>query len=405
MNKSAGQKDAQDSRQNAKMLINYLPCQRSINPQADSKIAQITLNKPDALNALDIDMVVLMLEVLNDIRKDDSITAVFIDSAGEKAFCAGGDIVSMYRSMTSEQAHEQGSVTDATPEFLQAFFTQEYRLDYCLHTFPKPVIAWGNGIIMGGGLGLFTASHIKLVTESARIAMPEITIGLFPDVGGSYFLNRLPAGIGLFLGLTAAHMNAQDAIDVASADALIAHQYKAEFLNRLCQLNDLNKAAIIDLAASFSMQPEQIPAGNLSSIAHLLRKLDNSDTLYGAVDTLSQIVQENPSNQYLQKAFAAFKRGSPITAHLVFQQLIRAKSMSLADCFRMELSMAFTCGALGEFREGVRALLIDKDKQSAWQYKSIDEVPESIVDAHFTRFADASNMAHPLATLEQDFGV
>jgi hypothetical protein len=149
---------------------------------------------------------------------------------------------------------------------------------------------------------------------------------------------------------------------------------------------------------------ENLSDGKLSNIMASLNQLDDADSLCDLIDMLTKIVAEHPENTYLSKAFATFERGSAITAHLVFEQLKRAKNMSLADCFRMELSIAFTCGAFGEFEEGVRALLIDKDNQSAWQYSSIDEVPKATVHAHFTRFDNDPSHTHPLANLEQDFG-
>jgi enoyl-CoA hydratase/carnithine racemase len=330
-----------------KVLVEYLPCKAKAG-QNSSKIALITLNKPKALNALDLDMVNLMLQALEDIRNDDSVLAVMLDSCTDKAFCAGGDVVSMYHAMKANSAAKQDDDLPSTPQFLQDFFTQEYRLDYCLHTFPKPIIVWGNGIIMGGGLGLFMGSHIRLVTETARIAMPEITIGLFPDVGGSFFLNKLKEGVGLFLGLTAA---------------------------------------------------------NLTALIEPLAPLGNTENILNAETLLKDVVEQAPDNGYLQKAFKGYQRGSAVTAHLVHEQLRRAKNLTLAECFRMELSMAFTCGAVGEFQEGVRALLIDKDNAPQWQYASISEVPQSLISTHFSRFTNKAEQSHPLAQLEQDFGV
>jgi len=365
------------------------------------KIAQLTLNKPKALNALDLDMVKLTLDALYSIRDDDSIVAVLLDSEGEKAFCAGGDIVSMHSAMKENVHATQVNELPPTPDFLKEFFTQEYRLDYCIHTFPKPIIAWGNGVIMGGGLGLFAASHVKIVTQSARIAMPEITIGLFPDVGGSYFLNQMPKGVGMFLGLTGASINTNDTLAIGLADAVIAHEQKASFIEALGGLPVINNENILDLTSEFKEHALDLRPANLSSLLEHLSALAESATLHDAIAKLRTLTMENPENSYLQKAFATFEKGSAITAHLVFEQLKHASNLTLAECFRMELSMAFTCSALGEFEEGVRALLIDKDNQPKWQYANIDQVPNSVIEAHFAQFI---GQEHPLADLEQDFG-
>jgi enoyl-CoA hydratase/carnithine racemase len=370
--------------------------------QASSgKIAQLTLNKPKALNALDLDMVKLLLDALESIRNDDSVHAVLLDSEGDKAFCAGGDIVSMHSAMKQNVHATQVNELPPTPKFMKAFFTQEYRLDYCLHTFPKPIIAWGNGIIMGGGLGLFAASHIKIVTQSARIAMPEITIGLFPDVGGSYFLNRMPAGIGMFLGLTGASINANDTLDIGLADAIIAHEQKASFIEALLALPLINSDQICRLTEQFKDDNLALREPNIAPLMAQLSSLSSSSSLQQSIVSLREIAEQQPDNHYVQKALATFEKGSAVTAHLVYQQLKRGADLSLADCFRMELSMAFTCAALGEFEEGVRALLIDKDNAPQWKYANIDEVPSSVIEAHFAQFI---GQTHPLGQLEEDFG-
>ena len=384
-----------------KVLVDYL----ALSGAQDKKIAHIILNKASALNALDLDMVNAMLQALEGIRDDDSVVALVLDSSNDKAFCAGGDVVSMYHAMKeSAQIHSDAQVAP-TPAFLKDFFTQEYRLDYCLHTFPKPVIVWGNGIIMGGGLGLFMGAHIKLVTETARIAMPEITIGLFPDVGGSYFLNRLPTGVGSFLGLTAASINAQDTALLGMSDAIVPHASKTEFLQRLCALENLNKESVLELAASFRSGLPALSEANLATMLDPLASLGQCESMLALDTRLKSMVSESAENVYLQKALKSYEQGSAITAHLVFEQLKRAQALSLAECFRMELSMAFTCGAQGEFQEGVRALLIDKDRSPQWQYSQLGDVPQALINMHFSKFTNNAVQSHPLAHLEQDFGV
>ena len=167
-------------------------------------VGLLTLNAEKSLNALSLDMVDLMQAQLSDWQHDAQVAAVFMRGAGDKAFCAGGDIQAIYQSMIA---------TPGGPcEYAEAFFKREYRLDYLLHTYPKPVISWGHGIVMGGGLGVHAGARHKIVTEKTRFAMPEIGIGLFPDVGGTWFLNRMPGKTGLFVALTAAALNAGDAL-------------------------------------------------------------------------------------------------------------------------------------------------------------------------------------------------
>ena len=189
------------------------------------KIGHATLTKPTALNALDLHMIKLLIPQLEKWQQDPKIAMVFLDGSGERAFCAGGDIVSMHTSMCNAQVNKENPDV-ANSLALQDFFTQEYQLDYLIHTFSKPVLVWGNGIVMGGGLGLMSGGSHRVVTENSRIAMPEISIGLYPDVGGSHFLNMMPAGCGLFLGLTGAFINASDALYSHLADYFVPHDAK-----------------------------------------------------------------------------------------------------------------------------------------------------------------------------------
>ena len=164
------------------------------------RIGIATLNAPKSLNALSLEMIRQLTAKLDAWASDHAVSAVWLEGAGDKAFCAGGDVVALYRAMTDDAHPDQGS------EFAERYSAAEYRLDHCIHTFAKPLIVWGNGIVMGGGLGLMAGGGERVATESTRIAMPEITIGLYPDIGASWFLNRMPPGVGAYLGLTGAQL-------------------------------------------------------------------------------------------------------------------------------------------------------------------------------------------------------
>jgi enoyl-CoA hydratase/carnithine racemase len=370
-------------------------------------IGVITLNKEKSLNALDLDMVQLMTLSLAQWRNDDSVVAVFIDSSGHKAFCAGGDVISMYQSMKlirSEQQRKKKLKLEHPPQFLSDFFTQEYSLDYCIHTYPKPVITWGSGIVMGGGLGLFAASKFAIATNTSRFAMPEISIGLFPDVGGSYFLNKMPAGVGLFLALTGASFNGLDAVDVNLASHKLGSESKQALLTQLIHMNELS-AQNIDVALSALQlvdEPEFSSVdAKLQPKFRCFQELAEATTLSAVVAQLAIMVSYKDDASWWLKALKTLESGSPITANIIFEQLKRSKGYTLADCFRQELSIALSCGIFGEFEEGVRALLIDKDFTPEWLYENCDDVPTSLIHAHFTYFADATN---PLHQLEQTYG-
>lgn len=370
-------------------------------------IGVITLNKEKSLNALDLDMVQLMTASLAQWRNDDSVVAVFIDGSGHKAFCAGGDVVSMYQSMKLIRTEQQrkGKLKLAyPPRFLSDFFNQEYSLDYCIHTYPKPVITWGSGIVMGGGLGLFAASKFAIATNTSRFAMPEISIGLFPDVGGSYFLNKMPAGVGLFLALTGASFNGLDAFDVNLASHKLGSESKQALLTQLIHMNELSAQDIDGALSALQLvdEPEfsSVDAKLKPNFKHF-QQLADAPTLSAVVAQLAITVSYKDDARWWLKALKTLESGSPITANIIFEQLNRSKGYTLADCFRQELSIAMSCGIYGEFEEGIRALLIDKDFTPEWLYKNCDDVPMSLIHTHFTYFADATN---PLHQLEQTYG-
>jgi enoyl-CoA hydratase/carnithine racemase len=362
------------------------------------KIGHATLTKPASLNALDLPMINLLTPQLEKWQQDPKIAMVILDGSGERAFCAGGDIVSMYKSMQDWGAVKENP--DANNSYaLQNFFTQEYQLDHLIHMFSKPILVWGNGIIMGGGLGLMSGGSHRVVTETSRIAMPEISIGLYPDVGGSYFLNKMPAGCGLFLGLTGAFINAADAIYSNLADYFVPHDAQQTIFDRLLAANwqqDVLHQTLSSICDDFhTLHSEQLPQGNLIEYQEWFTSLATKTDASQAAEYIMSVNAED--NKWLSKAQKTLSAGSPITANLVFEQLLRGKYMTLAECFQMELGLSCKCGEFGEFQEGVRALLIEKDHQPNWRFKSVDQVPKDTIDYFFENIW--SQNAHPLAHL------
>jgi enoyl-CoA hydratase/carnithine racemase len=377
----------------AKVVCAELPCDNG------RFIGHVSLHKPTALNAIDSEMIALLNEQLQRWQHNPAICMVLLDSQSDKAFCAGGDVVAMYHAM---QAHDKNS--DEVPAALAHFFTHEYQLDYLIHTYPKPILCWGHGIVMGGGLGLMSGASHRIVTQTSRIAMPEITIGLYPDVGGSYFLNKMPAGCGLFLGLTAASLNAADALYCNLADYYLPHETKDAFLTVLQKADwhmaaDQNHVLLTQLCqhqanhVSEDTSPALLPA-----MQSKLEALAQCDDLRSAVKQI--LAWPSDGNSWLSKAQATLTAGSPISAHLVFEQLKRAATMSLADCFKMELIMSCRCGMLGEFQEGVRALLVDKDREPSWLYATLEDVPQTCIESFFT--SPWGEGKHLLTNLGQD---
>src|SRR5690554_6615229 len=220
------------------------------------KIGIATLNSERSLNALSLAMIDALEPQLEAWANDDSIVCVWLEGAGEKAFCAGGDIVAMYKAAKDLPKEPVAEVVD--------FFTREYRLDYRIHTYPKPLLVWADGFVMGGGMGLMNGASHRVVTERSRLAMPEISIGLYPDVGATYFLSKLPDNMGLFLGLTAAQVNAADALYIGLADFAIASDMRDNTLHALTNAswsddNELNLGTLTDTLLQRKLADELMP--------------------------------------------------------------------------------------------------------------------------------------------------
>ena len=365
---------------------------QELNCDNGKKIAVATLNSPRSLNALSGEMIDLLYPKLKEWQAQNEIAAVFLQGEGEKAFCAGGDIVHMYNEMQSHKGEFSPGIEE--------YFTKEYQLDYLIHTFSKPFIVWGNGIVMGGGLGMMVGGSHRVVTENSRIAMPEISIGLYPDVGGSYFLNRMPNNCGLFLGLTGASINATDAKYCHLPDYFVANANKEAFIEKLTQLDwqdgiPLNNEKLSILLQELEQKSTQLlPKSKLNEHKALIEQITRFDNLEEIVEGILSVECED---KWFSRAQKSLKHGSALSASLAYQQLQFGKSLSLADCFRMELNLSVKSGQFGEFVEGVRALLIDKDNSPNWQFDSIETVDKKVVDWFFE--SKWSQEQHPLASL------
>tara|TARA_R110002126_G_scaffold38317_2_gene114416 strand:- start:10875 stop:12017 length:1143 start_codon:yes stop_codon:yes gene_type:complete len=356
------------------------------------KIAVATLNSEKSLNALSLPMVESLLPQLQAWKDDKSIAMVLLQGAGDKAFCAGGDIRDLYQAMKESP--------DYYHPYVEEFFTKEYTLDYLIHTFDKPVLVWGNGIVMGGGLGLMAGASHRVVTGSSRIAMPEMAIGLYPDVGASWFLNRMPEGCGIFLGLTGASINAADAKFIHLADHFILHEDKTNLVDKLLAVKwgetiALNHQKLSDVLRNAEEHCRtKMPLSQIRPHQNAIAELHEINNLPQVISAINAIEGDD---KWLAKAKQSLAYGSPITAHIVFKLLQLGQSKILADSFRLELGISVQCGQLGEFQEGVRALLIDKDLTPKWQYPSVAEVPAKVIELLFS--SPWPDNEHPLKDL------
>ncbi|MGB6105994.1 MAG: enoyl-CoA hydratase/isomerase family protein [Pusillimonas sp.] len=359
------------------------------------KVGVATLNSPQTLNGLSLDMCKLLAGRLWQWEDDAQIAVVVLRGAGDKAFCAGGDLHGIYKGI---QDNASGRAWDNT--YAREFFDVEYRLDYQIHSYSKPVLCWGSGIVMGGGVGLMMGASHRVVTQTTRFAMPEISIGLFPDVGGTWMLSRLPGGIGLFLALTGAQLGAGDCrllgladytLDAQGWDGMMAAIQGASWSGTRASDDVVLRKLLLNLQAGTPAE-----AGPLQTHYSLLQQsCDGSDFDKICASIASWAQHEDP---WLKRAAATFLAGSPGSARLSFSLLRRVRLLSLADVFRQEYIVSLQCGAQGDLKEGIRALLIDKDRKPNWKPATLGDASEAWVQRFFVAPWPA-DLAHPLADL------
>ncbi|WP_110601744.1 enoyl-CoA hydratase/isomerase family protein [Salinicola lusitanus] len=358
------------------------------------RLGRITLDAPKSLNALSLAMIDAIQTQIDAWADDAEMVALWLEGAGDKAFCAGGDVVALYRAIAESHTGRDPEAADGA---VARYFTHEYRLDHALHTYPKPIVAWGDGIVMGGGMGLLAGASHRVVTPRSMLAMPEITIGLYPDVGASWFLNRMPGASGTFLGLTGARLNASDALFVGLADRLIAAERRDAVIDDLLNADwsrprpALERVLRTHAAASRELAPPAEVAPRQEAIA-ALTDADSDEALIAAITAAS-----DSDDAWIARAARSLAAGSPLSARLILRQLARCRRVSLAEALRSELDLSLACATHGDIAEGVRALLIDKDKTPRWQHRH-GEVPDADIAACFVSPWDRDG--HPLRDLD-----
>jgi len=326
----------------------------------EGRIGRIRLNRPKALHALNTDMCVAMSAALEDWRGDLAVEAVLIDHAGGRGFCAGGDI-----RMVAESARTDGVAA-------RRFFFEEYRMNHALFTYAKPIVTVMDGITMGGGVGISLPAKVRIATENTRFAMPETGIGLFPDVGGGWYLSRLPGRIGQYLALTGHRLNGAECV----ALGLATHYLPADALVQAKELI-ADKPQAIDLA----LEPLAIdpPAAPILDHRAAIDRLFASDTLEEIFAALAA-----DGGDWAAEQLSILKTKSPQTMKVSLRLLYDGKLMAtFADEMRQEYAVASHVVQRHDFLEGVRAVIIDKDNQPRWNPATPDGVTEHVIDQIF----------------------
>ncbi len=360
----------------AEVLFTELPC-------GDHKtIGVASLNRPRSLNALNLNMCQLLLDQLQRWQSNTQVIAVVLKGEGDKGFCAGGDVAQVVRNVRSAQPN--------CYEYGDQFFTVEYALDYLIHTYSKPLVTWAHGITMGGGVGLSVGGSHRIVCEGAKVAMPEIHIGLFPDVGGGWFLNRTPGGTGLLMALTGIVVNQADALFAGLADYYIPHTEQGRFLESLTQVqwgastqDHRNQMTLHcrEFRAPFMNNPEcQTSHSILHQQYSAIAEATGRAKVNGVIKGLDGLARHD---ERFAIAAANLRNGSPTAAAVVFEYMQRTRRMSLREVLDLDLILAKAFSRGHDFPEGVRALLIDKTKDAKWEPKQLSEVDLQLIERHF----------------------
>ena len=325
-------------------------------------LRRLTLNRPKALNALTLDMAVTMTTWLRTWVNDGAVGTVLIDGAGERGLCAGGDLRALYDAVKRN---------DPLPQY---FWATEYRLDVLIARYRKPVVVVMDGLTMGGGVGISAHAAHRVVTERSAIAMPEVSIGYFPDVGASFLLARTPDHVGTHLALTGERSGAADAMYCGLADVHIAAARLAELPERLA-----------DCRTATDVQARLAQLSTLAAPGRLAAARQWIDACYGA-DTIEEIVARlhERENEAARAAAATLQKMSPTSLKITLRNIRAALSFEkLEDSFRQDYRVSLACIAAHDFIEGIRAAIVDKDRNPVWRPDKLEDVTPEIVERHF----------------------
>jgi len=337
--------------------------------EARDGVGRITLNRPRALNALTLGMIRAIDPALRAWADDPAVREVVVTGAGERAFCAGGDVRGLH------EKHAQGGADD----YAAIFFREEYRLNRLIKRYPKPYVAILDGIAMGGGVGLSVHGSIRVATERTLFAMPEMAIGFFPDVGGGHFLAHCPDHLGLYMALTGARAGPADSVYLGAATHFVPDRRLADFEAAI------GEAPVEELLHRFAAAPGPAP---LAAIA------DGIGRCFAAADVESILAAlDAEGGDWAGNAASAMRRVSPTALKVAKAQLERARGLDFEANMVMEYRLSQHFMDAPDFREGVRALLVDKDNAPRWRPARLEEVSAAMVEAFFA----------PLAGRELDF--
>lgn len=360
----------------------------------ENRVGFIELNRPKALNALSVPMIRAMHARLDEWRDDDEVLAVVVYSAHERAFCAGGDVRYFY------EASQRGDVAAR-----ERFFVEEYTLDHAIFTYPKPYIALMSGIVMGGGMGISLAAHrtggLRVVTTSTRMAMPETRIGLFPDVGSSWFLARAPGAIGRYLAVTGETIDAADALYAGLADICIRASALPALLDALRSERFGASGDVVECVRRAAQAAPCVPDDDEAAETSLAATRAWIDRHFGQPDVPGIMAslaaqQEEGARDWAEETIGVLRDRSPLSMAVSLEVVARGEG-TMADCLRRDLDLTRSMFEHGDVLEGVRARIIDKDNRPHWRFARIEDVTRADIERMFA--SPWAPDAHPLRHL------
>lgn len=331
--------------------------EKTVVTSRDGRVGRILLNRPRALNALNLSMIRACAAILEEWRDDPHVHAVVIEGAGDRAFCAGGDIRAL------RDGHLAGHL-----DAVRQFFAEEYALNLAIATYPKPYVALIDGLCMGGGIGLSVHAPYRVATEHAGFAMPETAIGFFPDIGATFLLPRLAGELGTYLGLTGLRVNGADAV----------HAGFATHFTPRARLRDLSAALARDGVAALAAYDETLPHFSLAEHRAAIDRCFSPDSVGEIVSRLQATDAE-----WAKAALTALRQVSPSALHWTLRALRHGRDLTLKQALDAEIALTRTTMAHPDFAEGVRAMVVDKDRRPAWQPARIEDVDPAAIEALF----------------------
>ena len=331
----------------------------SVLVSKEGRAGIITLNRPKALNALNLEMIRAMTRTLKEWESDDSIALVIVRGAGDRALCAGGDIAALY----------------ADAELGPVFFKEEYELNHLIASYPKPYVSLMKGIVLGGGVGVSSHGSHRIVTDSTRLGMPEVGIGFAPDAGGSYVLAQSPDRLGRHLAYTSVHVGAAEAIDLGFADYYVTDDQLDDVVEALASTGDAEeiKKFASDLGESF--------AGDRAEMVDVY----SADSVEETLDRLHELAEKETEEHWAAKAAKKIRNHPPLSLKVTELLLERASVGTLAEALTTEYWMSLNMRTDGDFLEGVRAQIIEKDRNPKWSHSSLEDVDANTVVAILDR--------------------